>query len=128
MVEMNHAIVWCSNKVQSSTFFAEILGLNAPEEFGHFLVVRLANDVSLDFMQKEGPVAVQHYAFLISDAEFDDAFRRIQERRINFWADHAFEEAGQINRHWGGRGVYFNSPDGHVLELITRPYGRMEDI
>jgi catechol 2,3-dioxygenase-like lactoylglutathione lyase family enzyme len=86
-------------------------------------VVRLANDVSLDFMQKEGKVALQHYAFLLSEEEFDGAFGRIRAEGLAYWADPARSKPGEINHHDGGRGVYFEDPNGHLLEIITRPYG-----
>ena len=123
MADLNHTIVWCSDKHRSADFLAEILGLPPPRAFFHFQVVDLANGVSLDFYQKDGPVAQQHYAFLVSDAEFDAGFDRVKARDLDFWADPARTMAGEINTHFGGRGVYFADPDGHLLEMITRPYG-----
>ena len=123
MAELNHTIVWCSDKHRSSQFLAEVLGLPAPRTFFHFQVVDLANGVSLDFYQKEGAVAQQHYAFLVSDAEFDAGFGRVKAQGLDYWADPARTMPGEINTHFGGRGVYFPDPDGHLLELITRPYG-----
>jgi catechol 2,3-dioxygenase-like lactoylglutathione lyase family enzyme len=122
-VELNHSIIWCSDKARSSAFMTGIIGLPPARTFHHFLVVDLDNRVSLDFYQKEGPVAPQHYAFLVGDAEFDAAFARIEERGLTYWADPARTRPGEINDHDGGRGVYFEDPDGHLLELITRPYG-----
>jgi catechol 2,3-dioxygenase-like lactoylglutathione lyase family enzyme len=122
-VELNHSIIWCSDKARSSAFMTDILGLPPARTFHHFLVVDLDNRVSLDFYQKEGPVAAQHYAFLVGEAEFDAAFLRIEARSLTYWADPARTKPGEINDHDGGRGVYFEDPDGHLLELITRPYG-----
>ncbi len=65
----------------------------------------------------------QHYAFLVSDDEFDAALGRIQEQGLDYWADPARTQPGEINHHFGGRGVYFPDPDNHLLELITKPYG-----
>ena len=123
MAELNHIIVWCSDKVRSAEFLTGILGLPPARTFHHFLVVDLSNRVSLDFFQKDGPVARQHYAFLVSEAEFDAAFTQIEARELTYWADPARTRPGEINRHDGGRGVYFEDPDGHLLEIITRPYG-----
>lgn len=123
---LNHTIVWCHDRYRSSGFLSEILGLRPPRPFLHFMVVELANGVSLDFMDKEGTVAPQHYAFHVSDAEFDAGFARIKARNIPYWADPGRSQPGEINRHWGGRGVYFEDPDGHLLELITKPYGSPE--
>jgi catechol 2,3-dioxygenase-like lactoylglutathione lyase family enzyme len=126
--QLNHTIVWCTDKQRSSAFLAEMLGLSAPKPFGHFMVVELANGVSMDFLEKQGNPASQHYAFLVSDAEFDAGFDRIQRLGLPFWADPGREKPGEINRHWGGRGIYFEDPDGHFLELITKPYGALEDL
>lgn len=128
MAELNHTIVWCSDKERSSQFLTAILGLKPARPFFHFLVVDLSNGVSLDYYQKEGPVSPQHYAFLVDDDEFDSAFERIQERGIDYWADPARSQPGEINRHFGGRGVYFADPDNHLLELITKPYGSESDL
>jgi catechol 2,3-dioxygenase-like lactoylglutathione lyase family enzyme len=124
--QLNHSIVWCRDKRRSADFLTDILGLPPAEPFSHFLVVQLANGVSLDFMEKAGPVAAQHYAFLVDDAEFDAGLAKVRAAQLTYWADPARSQAGEINRHWGGRGVYFEDPDGHLLELITRPYGAPE--
>ena len=92
--------------------------------FGPFLVVQVANDVSLDFAGADhGPVHPQHYAFLVGEAEFDEIFGRIKERGLPYWADPSHRRPGEINHNDGGRGVYWDDPNGHSLEIITRPYG-----
>ena len=121
--QLNHTIVWCKDNKASSAFLAEMLRLPAPRTFLHFQVVDLGNGVSLDYYSKDGPVAQQHYAFLVDEAEFDAGLLRIEEQGLAYWADPARSKPGEINRHWGGRGVYFEDPDGHLLELITKPYG-----
>lgn len=126
--QLNHTIVWCTDKHRSAAFLAEMLGLPDPTPFMHFLVVSLANGVSMDFMEKTAPVAVQHYAFLVDDETFDAGLGRIAEKGLSHWADPARQQPGAINRHWGGRGVYFEDPDGHLLELITKPYGSESDL
>ena len=84
--------------------------------------VHTANGVTLDFIDAE-TVRMQHYAFLVSDAEFDAGFAKLKERGIRYWAEPSKSGEGQINHHFGGRGVYFGDPNGHLLELITKPYG-----
>ena len=126
--QLNHTIVWCTDKRRSSVFLAEMLGLPAPVPFSNFLVVSLGNGVSLDFMDHPGPIARQHYAFLVDDAGFDAGLAMIQREGLTHWADPARSRPGEINRHWGGRGVYFEDPDGHLLELITKPYGSEDDL
>lgn len=121
--ELNHTIAWCTDKKRSANFLTDILGLPAPRRFMHFLVVDLANDVSIDYFETTEQIAIQHFAFLVTEEEFDACFGRVQEMGIDHWADPARSKPGEINHHDGGRGVYFCDPDGHLLELITRPYG-----
>ena len=121
--QLNHTIVWSSDQTKSARFLAEMLGRPAPVRFAHFDVVELDNGVSLDFANAGGSIRPQHYAFLISEADFDAVLGRIRERRLDHWADPARHRPGEINHNDGGRGVYFPDPDGHHLEVITRPYG-----
>jgi catechol 2,3-dioxygenase-like lactoylglutathione lyase family enzyme len=120
--ELNHTIVWCSNQKKSAKFYAEILGLAAPTRFGPFDVVQLANGVSLDFHSDGSAIRMQHYAFLIGEDDFDQVFARVTKRGLDYWADPSKSERGKIYRHNGGRGFYFEDPDGHLLEVLTRPY------
>lgn len=122
-VQLNHTIVTAHDKRESATFLAEILGLEQPSSFGPFLVVQVGNDVSLDFADDHGPVHPQHYAFLVSESEFDDIFARIRGRGLTYWADPFRRREGEINTNDGGRGLYWKDPSGHLLEIITRPYG-----
>jgi extradiol dioxygenase family protein len=123
-VQLNHTIVHANDKHDSATFLAEILGLPGPTSYGPFLVVQVDNDVSLDFAGPDHcPVHPQHYAFLVGEAEFDDIFGRITERGLSYWADPFHRQPGEINHNDGGRGVYWDDPNGHALEIITRPYG-----
>jgi extradiol dioxygenase family protein len=122
-VQLNHTIVSVRDKHESATFLSEILGVTAPEPFGPFLVVQVDNDVSLDFADDHGPVHPQHYAFLVDEDRFDQIFGRIRERGLVHWADPARRHPGEINTNDGGRGVYWEDPSGHFLEIITRPYG-----
>jgi catechol 2,3-dioxygenase-like lactoylglutathione lyase family enzyme len=125
--QLNHTIAWCRDQTKSANFLANILGLPEPRRFFHFLVVDLENDVSIDYFETTGEVALQHFAFLVSEEEFDASFNRIRDLGLEFWADPARKQSGKINNHDGGRGVYFKDPDGHLLEIITRPYGSGEE-
>jgi catechol 2,3-dioxygenase-like lactoylglutathione lyase family enzyme len=122
-VQLNHTIVWCRDQKKSAAFLTDILGLPAATQFGPFDVVELSNGVSLDFHTDEDHLVLQHYAFLISEPEFDGVFKRIRDRSLKYWADPGRNKEGEINRNDGGRGMYFESPDGHLLEVLTRPYG-----
>jgi catechol 2,3-dioxygenase-like lactoylglutathione lyase family enzyme len=122
-VELNHTIVWSRDSEASATFLAGLLGLPEPKRWGPFQVVTTANGVNVDFMDKEGEIRSQHYAFLVSEGEFDQIFGRLKGQGLNHWADPGQTKAAEINHHDGGRGVYFEDPSGHLLEIITRPYG-----
>lgn len=122
-VQLNHTIVACRDRQRSAAFLTEILGLPAATRFGRFLVVATDNGVSLDYAETDSEIATQHYAFLIGEDDFDAIFGRINDREIPFWADPGKTRPGVINRNDGGRGVYFADPDGHLMEIITRPYG-----
>jgi extradiol dioxygenase family protein len=122
-VQLNHTIVAVNDKLESARFLSQILGVAEPEPFGPFLVVQVDNDVSLDFADDHGPVHPQHYAFLVDEDRFDEIFGRIRERGLTYWADPFRHREGEINHNDGGRGVYWEEPSGHFLEIITRPYG-----
>jgi catechol 2,3-dioxygenase-like lactoylglutathione lyase family enzyme len=122
-IRLNHTIVAARDKDTAATFLTAILGLPAPSLVGPFAVVRLSDDTSLDYITADGEITSQHYAFLVDENEFDVIFERIRERCLTYWADPGRHEPDQINTWDGGRGVYFDDPNGHLLEIITRPYG-----
>lgn len=122
-IELNHTIVYVHDKRASADFLTELLGLPAAVPWGSFLTVELANEVTLDFYDQTGAGSPQHYAFLVSEAEFDEIFSRVKSWGLDYWADPSHRQPGEINTHDGGRGVYFDDPSGHMLEVITRPYG-----
>jgi catechol 2,3-dioxygenase-like lactoylglutathione lyase family enzyme len=121
-VRLNHTIVAARDRDASARFLAEILGLPAPVAVGPFAVVQVG-DTSLDFAESEDQIAAQHYAFLVNEDEFDAIFARVRARALPYWADPFRRERDRINEWDGGRGVYFDDPNGHLLEVITRPYG-----
>ncbi|MFE0028725.1 VOC family protein [Amycolatopsis sp. NPDC059021] len=122
-IQLNHTIVAARDKTASAAFLTDLLGLPAASPFGPFMAVQVDNDVTLDYMDSDGEIIPQHYAFLISEEEFDTIFGRITERGLAYWADPQKAKPGEINHADGGRGVYFDDPDGHKLEILTRPYG-----
>jgi catechol 2,3-dioxygenase-like lactoylglutathione lyase family enzyme len=122
-VKLNHTIVHARDKRASAQFMADILGLSEPVPFGPFLGIVTANDVTLDFLETDEEFIVEHYAFLVSDPEFDAIFGRIQAKGLPYWADPGRQQSNRINTRDGGRGVYFEDPSGHLLEILTRPYG-----
>jgi catechol 2,3-dioxygenase-like lactoylglutathione lyase family enzyme len=125
VAELNHVIVWCKDKRRGAAHVVEILGLEPARDFaGQFLLVDLGNGASLDYADWQGgDITPQHLAFLVSEMEFDAAYARIKAAQIEYWADPSKRTPGEINHHDGGRGVYWDDPDGHLLEIITKPYG-----
>jgi catechol 2,3-dioxygenase-like lactoylglutathione lyase family enzyme len=119
-VQLNHTIIPSRDKKASAEFLAELLGLAPPTPFGHFLCVETANGVSLDYDDRPS-FETGHYAFLISEEEFDAVFAKVQERGLRYWADPGHRHESVVNGH--GRGFYFEDPSGHNMEVLTRPYG-----
>lgn len=121
-VQLNHTIVASRDKTASAQFLSRVLGLADPVPFAHFMTVELANGVSLDY-DDAVDIRPQHYAFLVDDADFDPIFARVQVENVPYFADPGHRRPGHINTRDGGRGFYFSDPNGHNLEVLTRPYG-----
>jgi catechol 2,3-dioxygenase-like lactoylglutathione lyase family enzyme len=122
-IQFNHTILYAHDSEASAKFLAEMLDLPAPARWGPFVVVKTDNGTNLDYMDTDGEITSQHYAFLVDESDFDAIFERIRARKLTYWADPGQTQQGQINHHDGGRGLYFEDPNGHFLEIITRPYG-----
>lgn len=122
-IKLNHTIVHAHDHRASAAFYSEIFGLAPAKPFGPFLDIEVANEVTLAILETNEEIQVQHYAFLVTEQEFDEVFGRIEARKLSYWADPACRRAGEINHNDGGRGVYFPDPSGNLLEIITRPYG-----
>ncbi|GGR48562.1 VOC family protein [Streptomyces roseolus] len=124
-VQLNHTVVFSSDRSASADFLAGILGLRVGAPFGPFLPVDLANGVTLDFYQApEGPIQSQHYAFLVRDEDFDAMIGRLEAAGVTYYADPAHRQPHEVNGLFGGRGAYFDDPDGHNMEIMTVPYAR----
>ncbi|MFE6623507.1 VOC family protein [Streptomyces sp. NPDC008086] len=122
-VRLNHTIVAAHDKQASARFLADILGLEVSPQYGPFIPVEIPNGVTLDYADSRDAITPQHYAFLVSEDDFDTIFGRIREAGLTYWADPYHRRAGEINHNDGGRGTYFEDPNGHNLEILTRPYG-----
>jgi catechol 2,3-dioxygenase-like lactoylglutathione lyase family enzyme len=122
-IQLNHTIVPARDAKASATWLAEILGRDAPTRFGPFWALALDNGVTLDFQDSDETIPIEHYAFLVTEEEFDVIFERIRARELRYWADPMHQRSFEINHNDGGRGLYWNDPNGHYLEIITRPYG-----
>jgi catechol 2,3-dioxygenase-like lactoylglutathione lyase family enzyme len=118
-ITLNHTIVPAHDKEASARFFADIFGLTYEGPVGHFAPVQVNDALTLDFDNRDR-FESHHYAFHVSDAEFDAMFDRIKASGIAYGSGPRSSEDGQINNRRGGRGVYFRDPNGHMLELLTR--------
>ncbi len=116
---LNHIIVYASDPKSSAEFLADVLDVEAKPQWGHFFPVVVANGVTLDFMHADGPFTKQHCAFVVDEATFDRAHEKMVERGVATYADPNRQRPGEINHRFGGRGVYFDDPDGHLMELMT---------
>lgn len=121
-ITLNHTIVHSHDSERTARFLCDVLGLPPARRLAHFTIVQVG-PTSLDLLQTDQEISPRHFAFLVSEGEFDGIFDRLREHGIRYWADPFHREPGQINRWDDGRGVYFDDPDGHLLEVITRPYG-----
>jgi catechol 2,3-dioxygenase-like lactoylglutathione lyase family enzyme len=119
---LDHTIVPATDKAASARFIADILGIDGVQPWGPFVVVPLAHGTSLDYVDAS-PVEEHHYAFLVDEDEFDAVFERIEASGTTYYADPFRHMPGQVNHHYGGRGVYFDDPDRHLMEVLTQPYG-----
>src|SRR5262245_53618252 len=122
-IQLNHTIVPARDKEESARFYERMFGFSYERPMGHFAPVRIpSQSLTLDFDTWEESFPPQHYAFKVSDAEFDEIFGRIVAAGLTYGSGPFTPEDMQIN-HWnGGRGVYFRDPSGHLLELLTRDY------
>ncbi|MGW0664352.1 VOC family protein [Streptodolium elevatio] len=124
-VQLNHTVVHAADPALSAEFIAVVLGLEVGARFGPFLPVDLGNGVTLDYYEmRDEPIQPQHYAFLVPDEAFDAMLARLDTLGIVYYADPGHTELGRTNDLFGGRGAYFDDPDGHNMEIMTRPYAR----
>ena len=129
MVKLNHTIVHSTDPRAAADFLPGCSACPQPKPFGPFLDVEVGNEVTLAYLDAgDMDVQMQHYAFLVTDAEFDGIFGRIKQKKLKYWADPGQKQEGQINHHFGGRGVYFQDPSGHLMEIITKPYGSWDSL
>ncbi|WP_309094337.1 VOC family protein [Streptomyces sp.] len=125
IARLDHTVVYAFDRQLSAEFLATVLGLKVAAPFGPFLPVDLGNGVTLDFYEKsDEPIQPQHYAFLVPEEQFDAMIARLEALGVTYYADPRHTEPGRVNHLFGGRGAYFADPDGHNMEIMTRPYAR----
>jgi catechol 2,3-dioxygenase-like lactoylglutathione lyase family enzyme len=120
-ITLNHTIVWARNKEGAARLFAEIFGLRFAGQGGHFAQVGVNDTLTMDFADAKGTVAGQHYAFHVSDSEFDAILQRVKDAGLAFGSGPQSLDDGKLNAWNRGRGFYYKDHDGHVIELMTMP-------
>lgn len=121
-IVLDHTIVDVTDPAATAAFLTDILGLEPAKKLGPFTMVQIGPS-TFDFTQADGSATHRHFAFRVSEEEFDTIFGRVRQRGLRYWADPRYTIPNQIN-HWDdGRGVYFDDPDGNSLEVLTRSYG-----
>ena len=120
-IRLDHTIVPAADKAASATFFADIFGLAVKPSQGHFAQVQVNDSLTLDFADEPEPFRSEHYAFHVSEAEFEAIFRRVKARGLPYGSGPYRRTDGQLYTRRGGRGFYFDDPNGHVLEVMTVP-------
>lgn len=124
-VELDHTIVPSRDRRAAAELLATLLGVPWAESgVGPFCPVYVSDSLTLDFDQAEGAFPVQHYAFRVSEAEFDGILARIRARGIAYRSTPHGPVDMQVNMQHGGRIAYWNEPDGHVWEILTVSYAR----
>jgi len=120
-ITLNHTIVASIDNVESAKFYQKIFGFEFVKEWGHFAVVKVNSTLTLDFDTQEN-FSRSHYAFKVSDQQFDEIFERVKSESISYGSAPQSSDDGKINNNYGGRGVYFEDPNRHLLEILTTDY------
>jgi catechol 2,3-dioxygenase-like lactoylglutathione lyase family enzyme len=125
VAQLNHTIVNARDRQESADFLGRIMGLEVGAPWGPFLPIQLGNGVTLDFMSlgPDAEVTTQHYAFLVTEDEFDGILARLEAEGVTYYPEPHLSRPGEINHNDGGRGLYFLDPSGHGMEALTVPYG-----
>lgn len=121
-IYLDHTIVHARNPLATANFLSKLLGIAPPKRLGHFTVLKVG-PTSLDYLPGDGAIISRHFAFRVSEEQFDAIYDRVRTRGIAYWADPFHQQPGVINRWDDGRGFYFDDPDGHLIEVLTRSYG-----
>lgn len=127
-VTFNHAIVFAHDKQQSASFFASLFDLPEPVAWGPFVSVQLDQGCLVQFVDADFEIQPQHYAFLVTEDNFDGIYRRIVDGGIEHWAEPQMSRPGMFNTNHGGPGVYFRDPTGHNLEALTSPHDGSSEV
>jgi|SRR5689334_18784105 len=120
-ITLNHTIVPSHDKERAAQFYSQIFGFDYIGAFSHFIVVKVNDTLSLDFDNRD-KFEPHHYAFKVTEAKFDEIFERLKDKNVKYGSGPMEPDNMSINLNYGGRGVYFRDPDGHLLEMLTTDY------
>ena len=120
-ITLNHTIVPCFNHIESAKFYCRLFGFEYIGEFSRFIVIRVNDTLCLDFDSRD-KFESNHYAFKVSEDEFDEIFQRLQNENIAYGSGPSESDNMKINHNYGGRGVYFRDQNRHLLEMLTADY------
>ena len=124
-IALDHFIVSCRDQKASARMLGELLGVPWAESgIGPFSPVYLNEGLTLDFISTDEAFPVEHYCFRVDDASFDAILARLQAADIAYRSDVRGPVNRQISTAFGGRGLYWNEPDGHQWEMLTASYAR----
>ena len=118
-IRLDHTIVLARDKVASARFFADVFGLQVKPGSGHFAQVQVNDSLTLDFADESEAIASHHLAFHVDDASFDAIWRRLKDRGVPYGDGPGRRDNGRLYDRRGGRGLYFDDPNGHILEIMT---------
>lgn len=124
-IELDHVIVSARDQRAAAKRLGELLGVRWAESgVGPFSPVYVNEGLTLDFIDDEGPIQVQHFCFRVGESEFDAILARIKAAGIGYRSAVRGPEDSKVNTQYGGRMVYWNEPDGHQWEMLTVSYAR----
>ena len=118
-IRLDHTIVPARDKAAAAQFFADIFGLTVKPGQGRFAQVQISESLTFDFAEDREVTESHHYAFHISDQEFDAILSRVEARGVLYGSGPFDHQNGEINTRRSGRGFYFQEPNGHLLEVMT---------
>jgi catechol 2,3-dioxygenase-like lactoylglutathione lyase family enzyme len=124
-IHLDHTIVPSRDQVASAKLLAELLGVSwAESALGPFSPVYVNDGLTLDFIDSDEDLPINHYCFRVTDHEFDAILGRIRAAGIAYRSNPHGPADMKINMEYGGRIVYWGRPDGHVWEILTVSYAR----
>ena len=124
-IHLDHLLIPVRDRVASAKLLAALLGVPGAETgVGPFSPVYVNEGLTIDFDQADSAYPVQHYCFRVGEAEFDAILGRIGAAGLPYRSAVHGPTDMQVDTAHGGRIVYWNAPDVHQWELLTKSYAR----